>query len=98
MQKMLRGPNPVDQEKKPDEYFWGGEKTVAIEKDKVTKTKKKPNQQTTRKKTVTNKRKAGEPEVIDVSPEKRNNTRTYFSLCKSQSKTAKSVLFKPVSV
>ena len=54
MQRMLKGPDPVDKKIDDNEYYWGGAKSVAIEKEKVKITKKKPNQQ---KKTVSYKRK-----------------------------------------
>ena len=58
MNKILQGPYPIKERKEEASILWGGAKTVAIEKNKVEKTKKKINQKTNRKKTVTNKRKA----------------------------------------
>ena len=57
IQRMLKGPDPVDKKIDDNEYYWGGAKSVAIEKEKVKITKKKPNQQTNKKKTVSYKRK-----------------------------------------
>ena len=56
MDKMLKGPDPLDKKYDGDDYFWGGNKTVAIEKIKTKKSYKKIGQKTNRKKTVTNKR------------------------------------------
>ena len=58
MNRILQGPYPIKERKEEDSLLWGGAKTVAIQKEKVEKTKKKINQKTNRKKTVTNKRKA----------------------------------------
>jgi len=58
MKKILEGPYPIKTRKEEDTMLWGAAKTVAIEKEKAEKTKKKINQKTNRKKTVTNKRKA----------------------------------------
>ena len=58
MRKILEGPYPIKARKEDESILWGGAKTVAIEKEKAEKTKKKINQKTNRKKTVTNKRKA----------------------------------------
>ena len=57
---MLKGPDPLDKKYEENEYFWGGSKTVAIQKEKTKRGYKKPGQPTNKKKTITHKRKAKE--------------------------------------
>ena len=64
MKKILEGPIPIKARKEEESLLWGGAKTIAIEKEKVVKSKKKINQKTNKKKTVTVKRKAPKEDAI----------------------------------
>jgi hypothetical protein len=65
--KLFLGPHPIKKREDTEANYWGGAKTVAIEKEKTTKSKKKINQRTNKKKTTSiPKRKANAEQAEEV--------------------------------
>ena len=92
MDKMTKGPDPLDKKYDEDEYFWGGNMTVAIEKIKTKKSYKKINQKTNRKKTVTIKRKNKDNSADDK--DQGADTSTSIDLTPPPLKKAKKIMNK----
>ena len=74
IRKMLEGTYPIKLRKEEETIYWGGAKQIAIDKDKVEKTKKKVNQKSNRNKTENYSVSLPEPRLPDVAGQNKSSS------------------------